>query len=236
MPEIETPRAELVGGPAGEASPTHGEPHPDLKTQTPALKHLDPPQTKYELNGKTFGSASEMSQYVADLEKKVLTQPTTVQQPIYQTTKPSVELIDGKPIDEMLFENPSKVLNHFRQQVREEVNQLATTENNRKTFWEGFYKENPDLNGKQDLVDAFVAKNWSQWQNLKVEEFSKAVSGQTRSALKKMGLDKAVEVPNNNAAALSGSGNGAPAQAQGERKDTTFIDELNAKRMKKKIK
>lgn len=232
MPEESKP--ELVGGPAGEAAPSHGEPHPDLKQSTPALKHLDQ-SPKYELNGKTFSSASEMSQYVADLEKKVLTQPTVVQQTYQPVAKAQVEMIDGKPIDEVLFENPSKVLNHFRQQVKQEIDLVNSAEANRKNFWDGFYKENPDLNGKQDLVDAFVAKNWASWQTLKVDDFSKAVSSSTRTALKKMGLDKAIEVPNNNAAALSSSGSGAPP-AQGERKETSFIDELNLKRMKKKIK
>lgn len=223
----------MKGGPGGENSkmPEHGSTHPDLKG---SAQKEEPKQTvKYELNGKTFASASEMSQYVADLEKKVVTtQTTTTYQPATVFTEKK-ELIDGRPIDDVLFENPTKVLNHFRSQVQQEVDLKLTQAENNKRFWSDFYKTNPDLDGKQDLVDALASKNWGTWKDLKIDDFAKAVSTESRAVLKKMGLDRAVEIPNNNTAALSSGNSGATTQTSTEKRETTFIDEMKAARAKR---
>lgn len=239
MPETQTmttqtpnPDAALLsGGPLGEHGkpmPKEGEPHPDL-VET---------QTKYELNGKTFSSAEEMSKYVADLEKKVIDQPiytNTVQ----TTSTKQVELIDGQPLDQLLFTNPARALKYIEDRAEQKVNEKLSVIDQTKKFWSDFYTNNPDLRGKEEIVDALVAKNWNQnWANMNLKDFSKVAADTTRSALKKVGLSQATEVPSREAGTLSPSGEVVRTQTV-ERRETSMVDEMRearARRLKAKVK
>lgn len=234
MPETQTqtispnPDAALLsGGPMGEHGkpmPKDGEVHPDQKTKEPV---------KYELNGKTFSSAEDMSKYVADLEKKVIEAPA--QPPVIKTQR-QVELIDGQPLDQLLFTNPERALKHIEDRAESKVNQKLQVIEETKKFWTDFYTTNPDLRGKEDIVDALVAKNWGAWQTMPLKDFAKVASDTTRSTLKKVGLSSATEVPSRDAAALSPSGDRV-STPPGERRETTLVDEMKearAKRLKSK--
>ena len=219
----------LVGGPAashGQEMPKTGEVHPESKVKVEE-------KVKYELNGKTFQSAEEMSKYVADLEKKVIERPATVtaQQ---ANNQPQKVLIKGMTIDQLMFADPEAYTDYIKNEAKREISASIDLENYKTKFWSNFYTENPDLRGKEDLVEALKAKNFQAWSNLQEKEYAKVVADTSRSTLKKLGSN-ATEVRPGEAAALSASGQGAP-QIEATKTSTNFVDEMNIRRLKRKTK
>ena len=227
-PPVDPDSALLQGGPAGEHGkpmPKQGDPHPDLQT-TPTTTS----QPKYELNGKTFASAEDMSRYVADLERKVIEVPVTAPQPTSQI-QPQVEMVDGMPIDQALFANPTKVLKYFEDKAERRFEEKMSQTEMKTKFWADFYNQNPDLRGKEDIINGAIVLN-PEWGKLKLPEFAKAVSENVRLSLKKIGYTGGVEVRQGNSATLSPSGPSAPVVEQ-ERTQTNLVDEMNAARQKR---
>lgn len=228
----------LQGGPAGnhnEPMPGHGAVHPELQNAPANNAAPKAPETKhiYELNGKTFQSAQELSLYVANLEKKVVQQTMEPVKPVVPPQVPtSKKLIDGRPIEDVMFEDPAKVYNHMKAEVKAESELAAQQEKNRIVFWTDFYNANPDLKGKEEIIDGLCAKNGGKWQALSVADFGREVASTARTVLRKAGLANAEEIPNNGVAALSSSAttpnnnNSAPA------KPTNFYQEMRAYRGK----
>lgn len=225
----------LVGGPAGDHGkpmPKEGDVHPDLKTTNTNTAAAQ----KYEINGKTFNSAQDMSKYVADLERKVLNPQPVLTQPINQG--PQKELIDGRPVDEVMFTDPEKYTKYLENKVETKIYAARRQEEVKAKFWSDFYQNNPDLRGREHIVDGEVAKNWQRgetWDNLSFEAFAEKAASSTRFSLKKAGLANATEVENNSAATLSSSGEGS-SQMTTQRKATSYVDELKAMSAKRRSK
>jgi hypothetical protein len=206
--------------------PKDGEAHPESKTTT-----QEP--VKYELNGKTFQSAEEMSKYVADLEQKVIQAPT-VQSQVQQPVQNQKVIIDGLTLDQLMFANPERYHQYVTEQANRQVDLKLAQAENKRNFWNNFYATNPDLRGKEEIVDMLVQKNWTEWEKKPVSEFAKVVADSSRSTLKKIGAN-ATEVRSSEAAALSASGQGAP-QIEVAKKATSFVDEMNERRIKRQAK
>lgn len=226
--------AMLSGGPAGDHGkpmPKDGEVHPDLKEKVVAEGNTT--NTKFELNGKTFDNAKEASQYVADLERKLISPQPAVQTLVQTQTINQKELIDGQPLDEVMFTNPTKFAQHLETKIQNRFNQEKQIEENKKIFWTNFYSENPDLKGKEEIVEAFVAQNYNAgWKDLPLKEFGKVVADTSRARLKKAGLSNATHVPNNAGGTLSSSGGTAPKIEQ-ERQKLSLVDEMRAMKTKR---
>lgn len=230
-PPVNPDAALLVGGPGGDhgkTMPTHGSTHPELASN-PTTQNTPPAQgTEVTLNGKKFKSAQEMSEYVANLEKKVtLNQPP--QQTIAQANQtPKVQATPGKKsYTELLFEDPEQAVASIKQDIKAEFDIQRQQEENRKSFWSQFYVENPDLRGKEEIIDGMVAKNWGSLSLLTVADFGKKVADDSRVMLKKAGLMNATEIPNNPSAALSSGGQTPSGQQAIPAKETSFVDEMN---------
>jgi hypothetical protein len=224
--------AVMSGGPAGDHGkpmPKQGEPHPDFQTKGTETKEA----VKFELNGKTFESAQEMSKYVADLERKVVNNP-----PPQQFTQPQVvnqkELIEGRPIDEVMFTDPDKYTKYLENKVEQKLQAQRTQEENIKRFWSQFYIDNPDLKGKEEIIDALAKANFDTWSKLPPDQIAGAVAKESRTKLKRAGLlANSQEVSNNPAGTLSSSGQSAPTVQQ-ERKVLTFVEEMQARKRARK--
>jgi hypothetical protein len=220
----------LIGGPAGEhgkVMPKDGEPHPETKTKAETKQEV-----KFELNGKTFQSLEDMSKYVADLETKVISQPqqNQQQQPQPQNTK---VVIDGMTLEQLMFANPERYHQYVLGEATKIVDSKVSQVENRKTFWSDFYTNNPDLRGKEELVDAVVAKSWTNnWEKLPLKDFAKVAADQSRLLVKKVG-GNVTEVPRAESAALGTSGPSAP-QVEVPRKETSFVEELKNRHKKAK--
>jgi hypothetical protein len=218
----------LSGGPLGEHGkpmPREGDPHPELLDNNKS-------NIKYELNGKTFSSAEDMSKYVADLEKKVIEQPVFTQPQIPFKPVDQIELIDGQPIDQLLFTNPARAIQHIEDKASKKLDQKLQAMEDLKKFWSNFYSSNPDLRGKEEIVDALVSKNWGSWQAKSLPDFAKVAADTTRSALKKVGISGATEVESRDAATLGTSGN-TITPAASIRRDTNLVDEMKEARIRR---
>jgi hypothetical protein len=223
----------MIGGPAGDHGkemPKDGEVHPDLKKSEEKVK--------YELNGKSFSSPEEMSKYVADLEQKVINQPIQTQAPIQtQLTKQQI-LVDGMTLDQLMFANPERYYQYTMDQAGKLADARIQAVENKRNFWSEFYTNNPDLRGKEELVDAVVSRNWNgNWEKMQVKDFAKAAADSSRSLIKRIGPANAQEVRGGDSAALSPSGQNAPV-VEIPRQSTNFVEEMkirNAKRIKAKV-
>lgn len=217
----------LKGGPMGnhgEEMPKDGQSHPDI---TKDAKE----KTKYELNGKTFDSIEDMSKYVADLERKVIEPQTPIVQTQVQNQTQKV-LIDGMTLDQLMFANPERYHEYIIDQADKRADAKIAQVEHRKTFWQDFYNANPDLRGKEEIVDALVAKNWTTWEKMPVKDFSKVVSDTSRSTLRKVGAFNATEVKQGEAATLSASGE-KTAPVERPRQETSFVDEIRNRQIRR---
>lgn len=221
--------AELMqGGPADITTSKSSTPNPNPITET------TPEPKVYELNGKKFDSPEEMSSYVAHLElvnANLQAQKTT---PI-----PSVKdrvLIDGKPVEEVLFDNPVRFAQWQKEQTLLEISKMKQQEDETHAYWDNFYRTNPDLKGKEKLVSGLVAQNMMAWKDKPKEQVAKILSQMTRDTLKEMGFNQGTvtEVPRSNAATLNSQQGTTPTSTQTQTPvPQTFFDQVKAMRRKK---
>lgn len=237
-PETETTETQV--------RPAHGAPAPNdsLKTKTNEevvteeviIEEVPSATTVFKLGNKVFSSAEEASKYVASLEESKLKEVTAPLLPTVSNAPPK-QMIDGKPIDEMLFENPTRVVEHITQAAVAAVDAQKAKQEAKTALWNKFYQRNPDLRGKDRIVNSVLAENLKEWNKLSEEDCMKIMAQTARNELRAMGVDpgKVIDLPPANPATLSGNrGEGGQTRTDSTvKKATTFTEEILATRAKR---
>lgn len=223
--------------------PAHGSPYPN-DSQRPAAPAVTPPaadpttaKTVFKLGNKTFDSAEEASRYVETLEAI----QSQSQAPAAAPAAPAVAkpMIDGRPIEDVIFEDPNKVIDYAVSKAVSAIDSRREADETRLRLWNRFYEKNPDLRGKERILNGVFAENLQDWKHLSEEEGFKRLAAKTRSEIKAMGLEsgKITDLPPNSAPASLSPTGGQPV-ATGDETTTqssgsSFTDELMAMRAKR---
>lgn len=148
--DIGTPTDDSVVAETGVTKPEVKSPAED------AVTPVRPTEAKktYQVGRRTFETADELAAYVSGLEQNQLD--------LLDKLNPITEIAPKDPeIGEVWFENPQKAAELIEKRIEEK---LAARERMKQAevdqaiahqkSWEAFYKENPDLVGFEDTVQA----------------------------------------------------------------------------------
>ena len=224
--------------------PNHGDAAPNDSLKNPTSEEVieeivEPPpasETTFKLGSKVFSSPEEASKYVAALEEKKLQEVTLPAPAAIIPTGMQKEMIDGKPIDEVLFENPTKVVQHIANKAAQAARDEKAKGDRRAELWAKFYARNPDLRGKERILNSIIGENVKEWDKLSEEDAMKMLAKTARDEIRSMGLEpgKVTDLPPANPATLRGSGSGTgAAPGSAPKKSTSFTDEILAMRAKR---
>lgn len=199
-PEIVT-ESKVVGGPGDPATPIVTPAAPAAVVVTPPVES----KKVFTLGSKVFESQEEASKYVASLETQRVDESLRSR---VQENNPTAELIDGKPIIDVLLENPERVISHTVQKTLNAVKAQNDDLEKGRRMWDTFYTKNPDLRGKKVILDSILAKNIKEWAKLSEEDGMKMLAQTTREEIRAMGFEPGVvtELPTREAATIGASG------------------------------
>ncbi|PWT71724.1 MAG: hypothetical protein C5B59_17245 [Bacteroidetes bacterium] len=127
------------------------------------------------------------SRFQEDLEAARRQQPQqTYVAPTPQKNEEIDPFNDEKLMTE-LFTKPGetlkKIVTHATDKVRQELTGQYTQEQNRKTFWEQFYRENKDLVGFEDLVTGVASSHQAELNPLTFEQARKRIAGYAKAQI-----------------------------------------------------
>jgi hypothetical protein len=159
------------------------------------------PQFTFKYDNKEFSSQEELTNYINGLRQPArepqrdtrpqggAQQPPAPQQPAAKKT-----WFDETEWETELFRDPKSAIAKIRQGVREEISQELTqqyrAEENMKTWWTDFYKENKDLVGKEFLVTTIMQRDFNEIADLKVGEARPELAKRVRGELEKLGVPR----------------------------------------------
>lgn len=191
----------------------------------------------FEGIGGKFDTPEELSEYTKNLEAQLITEKarpktSTTNQAIPTAAQPSKDPEEAfyEGVENELFTSPKetikKIVDHTRNQVRAENQREAQT----KSFWDGFYSENPDLRPLESVVKSIVAEKNSEIAPLKLSDAKAFIAKEARkviSAVRAQAGIQETELPEGGATVLSSSagGSGIRPAATGERQ-VSFIDQV----------
>jgi hypothetical protein len=159
------------------------------------------PQFTFKYDNKEFSSQEELTNYINGLRQPAREQPRDTRQQggAQQTTvqqQPAAKKtwFDETEWETELFRDPKSAIAKIRQGVREEISQELTqqyrAEENMKSWWTDFYKENKDLVGKEFLVTNVLQRDFNEISDLKVGEARPELAKRVRGELEKLGVPR----------------------------------------------
>lgn len=144
-------------------------------------------------------------------------------------------MIDGKPLEDVLWENPQRVLDHFTQvAVQKAVNAVDERkihDENEKRFWGEFYAANPDLQHLDDFVQMNVQQNWQTIRTMNAPDAQKFLAEKTRGFVARARGDGGTtrsELPTGGASSFGGGPQVNPNISAPAAKPKSFIDQVKA--------
>jgi len=184
------------------------------------------------VNGRSFRDARELAEYTALVESRVLN-PITSQDPKRM-------LIDGKPLEDVMFNDPLRYHEWTREQLKTELKadgeMIATQKNNESRYWENFYSQHPDLIEQKWVVQSKFREEWPTLEKMSVEQSMLKLANDSRgivdSIKQKAGI-KTTELQSGAATTLGASVNSVPRVKPSE-KVLTFVEQFQAKARKRR--
>jgi hypothetical protein len=180
-----------------------------------------PPEFNFSYDGKSFSSQEELTNYINGLRQPAPREEPRPQarQPDQQPQQPQTPAEKKNWLDETnweteLFRDPKGTIAKIRQGVTAEISQQLTEqyrqEENMKTWWTDFYKENKDLVGKEFLVTTVLQRDFNQIADLKVGEARPELAKRVRGELEKLGVPKPNREDRSGDRTLVEAGTGGP--------------------------
>lgn len=226
-PVIATPPSPpaMVGGPGD----------PIVPQTPPAAPTTDETRKVFKLGSRVFDSVEEASNYVAGLE--TTPKAPEPQQIIPQAPVTGVDLIDGRPLIDVLLEDPDKVVQHTIQKTLQVVDARAKQKAESDRLWSVFYSKYPDLRGKDRVVKPILAENAKAWDKLTEEDGMKMLAQTARDEIKSMGLEPGTvtELPTREANTLGASrGEGSLAPITTVKAPLNMYEQMKVMQAKRK--
>lgn len=238
----------VVGGPLDPNSPesqamAQGDPQaaggaraPDPTTPPPAAAEggagappaAAPAAAPIVVNGRTFKDAAELAAYTSQLEQRHAAPPAPAPK--------TVELIDGKPIDQVMFDDPQRyhqyVVDKAKKEARDEFHAANTQQKQEQLFWDDFYQQNPDLSGLKDVVAGKLRDNFVEYSKLSRDDAAKKLAADSRSVVDRIKQQQGIqttELPSRGASTLGTTGAAVPRVNTPER-PKSFLEQVKAAR------
>jgi hypothetical protein len=220
------PMHHLDDGGAGETVTDDGGAGDEGTATPPAAQPQATAQGPIFVNGRQFKDAAELAQYTSQLEAARATHPLQA-----DPAKPT--LIDGKPIGDVMINDPERynawVLEQAEERALARMNKVQTAQNTERAFWDDFFLKNPDLKDEREAVEFQFKSKWDELAKLPVEDAKRRLATDSRSflngILKRKGV-KVQELPSGGASPLGASGAPAPKVTQPAPKTLSFRDQV----------
>lgn len=231
------PNSEIARAHAAHIAKETGQPAPETPPAAagePAA--TEPPPKKYKVGTREFDTPEEIAAYALALEDHV--RPNA---PPAQPAQPQQELIDGRPIDLVMFDEPLKYHNYVVEKAttkaREQLQEVNRQSQNEAAFWSDFYRQNPDLKDEDDTVRSEMQRNY-----VELAEVSKAnpdaakkklatyARGHIDGILKRRNVTTTDAPASGGASILGVSGGSAPRPTKAPEKPKTFKEQVQALR------
>lgn len=232
-PVVPAPEVPVVsGGPLDPNDPSYNpdsQGDPNLPpAPTPPVTPPAPAAQKLRYRGREFNSEAELDAYVATLHTPPAQQPAPA--------APTQGLIDGKPIEEVMFNDPGRyhqhILDEARRLAREDMQAVNTAAGNEKKFWDDLYAENPDLKDQDRAVKSVLREKFDEFAKLPVSEARTRLALEARqfvSTIRQGNGTRTTELSGGSAPALGASGAPAPRVTVPE-PSVNFIDQVKKAR------
>lgn len=187
--------------------------------------------------GKLFNSQEEADQYFDALERRANSFTPATPAKI----EPEVELIDGVPAEELMFTQPMKVLNHFKNKAKEEARSEYYAQEkavkSKQDFWTSFYAENKDLKGAEELVQAHMNSKWDEYKKLPADVAKKKIAEGSRKSLSSILKAKGIrseEMSSSKPVSLGSSKSGSPAAQPKSENVVSFADQIRRNKLRQR--
>lgn len=130
-----------------------------------------------------------------------------------------------KSYEDLLFEDPAAAVEQLKQELRNEY----TVEQNRQRFWTEFYRENPDLREHDDIVRLTMSKNLADLAQKPVPDAAKEIAELSRKRLAELRGGEEYEAPAPQAFE-GGPDHGSPFTEPRRKRGSTLGDLINARK------
>lgn len=220
---------------------------PDEMMEQPSAPSLE----TIRINGEVFQVTPEVAEALAqrenDFNRKLSAQGQELGQlrQAVQALNMSVEREQkhqsGTDPDLEWFRSPSAVMEaQLRQQREEIIHEVSTRyqqEMNRQQFWGAFYRNNPELNAHDWIVQAVLQNHWASLSQMETDLASRELARLTKERIASLtkSTGNRVEVPQGGGSAVRTQSTGyAPPQAdtvpQTDGNESYSLSEIIAKR------
>ncbi len=189
------------------------------------------------IHDRTFTNQAEAFAYAEQLAQNQAAQDSYqqgMQDAISQQSNvtPAAEPPVADNFDERFYGDPNKYLTEeitkAKQSAKDEVMAAVRAEQAETKAWTDFYKQNPDLENKDEVVKMFVKNHWDKYRLMETGQAFKLIASGVRTQIKQWVEDSLPqkEMPNTASPVSSGSqSNVTPAPVAEEALD--FISQVN---------
>lgn len=223
---------ELTGGPEGSQSAPAATPTEPVQAPSAPAEKTSPPTpafTPVYLGGRKFESAEDLTQYTAQLqqEKEELSK--------YAPAKPMTPADPDKELADMFFEDPATAVKVIREQTKKELRQEFTEHDARKMAVSQFYKQNPDLEGLEDMVELTRLRVQERINKLPLEQAMKELATAVRGRLSQIKKQPSggVELPSGQVVTGGNTNGSGPQSVPVQTTPKSFVDQLKDMRTRR---
>lgn len=212
--------AAAAGGEGGDPA-DEGEPAPAAVVTPPVAAN------PIIVDGISFKDTAALAAYTSELNKRIKPYDD-------QAKKPAVELIDGRPIDEVMFDNPQRyhqyVLDQATTRATSAIHAVNHQASQERAFWDNFYTANPDLKAHDKFVQFNLRSSFDEYAKLPVQEAQAKLAKETRSSIdgirQEAGI-KTTELASGGVTTLGSTGTSVKRTTQPE-KPKSFLQQVKA--------
>lgn len=189
------------------------------------------------VGNKKFNSLDEYNVYVAELERQKSGLETVVETYLKPAAARAVQEQPpadntGRKLDELLYNDPDAFARIIQDNAKSEAKREMQVELARRSAWDQFYRDNPDLSGNEDLVELQRQQHFAKLKDLPQDIGMKELAKEARARIAKIrGTPvNGQQLPSNPAVTVGASGPSAPVVQQPKAQPSSFISELKAMR------
>ena len=221
----------IQGGPGGD--PPAEAPAPKLVTVKHGGREIQVPEdvaTAWQEREREFDQRlGKQGAELGELRKR------------WQGVESQVAPRPERPADDLettWFENPRKAFDRIKQEVRQEITEEYRVDQARRTFWDGFDRENPDLRDDRWVAEAVLQEHMDSLGALPVAKARESLADLTRKKI--LGLTRKVKTTDtdtrSHALLEPASGDRLPAPARTEDEGPKSLSESLAIRRAQRLK
>jgi hypothetical protein len=188
-------------------------------------------------SGKEFDTPEELQAYTSTLEEELVRKAFATNQVQVQAPQPTAQPSWEEEVAESMFTDPVGTLKKVREKVSQEIKAEEDKKNAAKAFWNDFYKENPDLQNAERIVN-LTSKELAQdpeFGRLPAAQVKKRLAAEVRMAIKDIAKGGETETVINGKPAPAFSGSNPIQKApNAPAKPKSFVDQFKEFRAKKR--